>query len=603
MAEALAHRGPDGQGFHYCPKHHVSLAHRRLAITDIEGGEQPMWNEDGSIAVVFNGEIYNHVELRRQLETAGHTFRSDHSDTEVLVHGYEEWGSDLPLRLNGMFAFCVYDSRKGCLFIARDRFGKKPLYYSLLNEAGIVFASELTALLKHPRVPKVLDPLSVKKYFAYGYIPAPASLYQDVYKLPGGCCLFFYLDTSRLEVKTYYRFTVTPDDSMLRAKESDIAEELRAHLTAATKCRLVADRPVGIFLSGGLDSSAILACAAQGTSADRLRTFSIGFREKTYDESDYAQRVASLFGTEHHQKILDIDAARFIAERVMEMLDEPMGDSSILPTYLLAEYARQHVVVALSGDGGDELFAGYAPFRALRPAELYHNLIPTGLQNVIRRCVDRIPTSDRYLSLDFKIKRTLRGLAYPPALWNPVWLSPLLPSEIGDLLDEPVSAEELYADAIQAWEASEAPDLIGKTTEFYARFYMQDGILTKVDRASMMVGLEARAPFLDNEVVEFARRLPSSLKCRSGQGKYILKRAMRGILPDEILDRPKKGFGIPLTAWLKTWKFPASSGVLGYKRQSLNELVDSHRSGRTDERLFLWCWIVLQQHLAHATQL
>lgn len=598
MAEALVHRGPDGQGFHYCPRHHVSLAHQRLAITDIEGGEQPMWNEDSSVAIVFNGEIYNHVELRQQLEKAGHIFRSNHSDTEVLVHGYEEWGVDLPFRLNGMFAFCIYDSRKGRLFIARDRFGKKPLYYTVLDRGCIAFASELTALLKHPRVPKVLEPLSVKKYFAYGYIPAPASLYRGIYKLPGGCYLLFDLATSKLDVKTYYQFSVAPDDSMLGVKESDIAEELRTHLTAATKCRLVADRPVGIFLSGGLDSSAILACAAQRTSADRLRTFSIGFREKTYDESDYARRVASLFGTEHHQKILDIDAARSIAERVMEMLDEPMGDSSILPTYLLAAYARQYVVVALSGDGGDELFAGYAPFRALGPAAIYHSVIPAGLQTVIRRCVGRIPTSDRYLSLDFKIKRTLRGLAYPPALWNPVWLSPLLPNEIGDLLGEPVSAEALYADAIQAWEASKAPDLIGKTTEFYARFYMQDGILTKVDRASMMVGLEVRAPFLDNAVVEFARRLPSSLKCRNGQGKYILKRAMRGILPDEILDRPKKGFGIPLTAWLKTWKFPASSPALGYNGKGLSEFVDSQRSGRKDERLFLWCWIVLQHHLA-----
>lgn len=598
MAEALAHRGPDGETFYYCKENNISLAHRRLAITDIKGGEQPMWNEDRSLAVIFNGEIYNHVELRKQLEQAGHLFRSGHSDTEVLVHGYEEWGADLLLRLNGMFAFCVFDSRRRQLLIARDRFGKKPLYYSRLTGGGIAFASELTALFKHPHVSKVIDPLSVKRYFAYGFIPAPGSLYRDVSKLPAGHFLTFRLADSKLEVQTYYRFFVAPDENLLVSREDDVAEELRAVLTAATRRRLVADRPVGIFLSGGIDSSAILACASQEKSAERLRTFSIGFTDKTYDESNYARSVASYFGTEHYERILDISTARSIAERVMGKLDEPMGDSSILPAYLLAEFAREHVVVALGGDGGDELFAGYAPFRALGPANVYHRATPIWLQHLLRRCADRVPSSERYLSLGFKIKRTLRGLAFPASMWNPVWLSPLLPSEISELLDEPVSAEALYADAIELWEQSDAPDLVGKTTEFYVRFYLQDGILTKVDRASMMVGLEARAPFLDNEVVDFARRLPTSLKCKNGHSKYILKRSMRGILPDQILDRPKKGFGIPLTAWLKTWELPTASSILSFNKATLNSFVDNHRSDKRDERLFLWCWIVLQHHLA-----
>ncbi len=595
MADALSHRGPDGKGYFHCPLNGVSLAHRRLAITDLEGGSQPMWNEDNSVGIVFNGEIYNHAELRRLLEKSGHIFKSDHSDTEVLIHGYEEWNSGLLERLNGMFAFCVYDKKKLQLFFARDRFGKKPLYYGLTRD-GIAFASELKALFEYRGIVAEVDVLSVQKYFAYGFIPAPASLYRGVHKLPGGCLMRFDLSGNTLHVDRYYRFTVAPDDALLQRSEHEVAEELRMCLTAATKRRLIADRPVGIFLSGGLDSSAILACAAASGSSD-LRTFSIGFREQSYDESEYARLVAARFGTEHNEEILDIASAREIAGRVMALLDEPMGDSSILPTYLLADFARRHVVVAWGGDGGDELFAGYAPFRALRLASRYTHLLPEKIRNFIRRNVDALPVSDQYMSLDFKLKRTLRGLSYPSSMWNPVWLSPLEPKDIEVLLGEPAPAEVVYAEAIDAWASSDATDLVGKTTEFYTQFYLQDSILTKVDRATMMVGLEARAPFLDNDVVDFARRLPSSLKCRGGHGKHILKLAMRGVLPSQILDRPKKGFAVPLTAWLKSWKFPEASPKLTHRSNRLSAFLATHKSGKADERLFLWCWLVLQTHL------
>lgn len=601
MADALAHRGPDGSGYFHCPANHVSLAHRRLAIIDLAGGDQPMWNEDGSVGIVFNGEIYNHSELRRILERSGHSFRSDHSDTEVLVHGYEEWGVGLLERLNGMFAFCIYDRPKRQLLFARDRFGKKPLYYALIS-GGIAFASELKALLEHPRITTEIDTLAVKKYFAYGFIPAPASLYRNVRKLPGGCWMRFDLDLSELQEGTYYRFSVAPDDALLDADERDVGEELLARLSAATKRRLVADRPVGIFLSGGLDSSAILACASKCVPANTLRTFSIGFHEKTYDESNYARLVADYFGTDHYEEILDISSARDIAEKVIGLLDEPMGDSSILPTYLLAQFARKHVVVALSGDGGDELLAGYSTFRALKPASLYCKVIPCGIRNWIRSLVNALPASEGYMSLDFKLKRTLRGLSLPPSVWNPMWLSPLEAQEIEDLLEEPTSWEGVYSEAIEAWESSDAPDLVGKTTEFYARFYLQDSILTKVDRASMMVGLEARAPFLDNEVVEFARRLPTSLKCRIGRGKHILRQALRDKLPPQILDLPKKGFGIPLTSWLKKWPLPQGSSKIRHNATRFEALRAAHTSGKKDERLFLWCWLVLQQHLQQRTQ-
>lgn len=594
MANAIRHRGPDGEGYYYCAVNGVNLAHRRLSITDIAGGHQPMWNEDGTVGIIFNGEIYNHMELRSELLRKGHVFKSDHSDTEVLIHGYEEWGSHLLIRLNGMFAFCIYDKNKKRLFFARDRFGKKPLYYTLLDQQ-LVFASELKALLVYPGVKQEIDPVSLQKYFGYGFIPAPYSLYRNVFKLPGGHYMFYDLDTATAKISRYWQFQVTPDSSYAKASEEDLALELRTLLTAAVKRRMVADVPIGVFLSGGIDSSTILACASQGEAVDRIKTFSIGFCEKEFDESDIARGIANHFGSNHTEEIFSIDSAKEVADHVLNMLDEPMGDSSILPTYLLSRFARQSVTVALGGDGGDELFAGYAPFRALKAAQLYCDMLPKGIRNFIQSQVNRLPASERYLSFDFKLKRTLQGLEYPSSVWNPVWLAPLKPDEIAELMNTPVEWDEVYADAINAWKSSNADDLLGRSIEFYGRFYLQDGVLTKVDRASMMVGLEVRAPFLDNNVVEFAQRLPSNLKYRCGTSKYLLKRAMKCILPDDLLYRPKKGFGIPLTSWLKSWPI-AESNVAGCNDSFVKKMHDEHRQGIRDNRLFLWNWLVLLKH-------
>jgi asparagine synthase (glutamine-hydrolysing) len=595
MAYAIRHRGPDGEGYYYCPTNGVSFAHRRLSITDIVGGHQPMWNEDGTVCIVFNGELYNHIALRSELLRNGHVFKSDHSDTEVLIHGYEEWGADLLIRLNGMFAFCIYDQNKKRLFFARDRFGKKPLYYALLDRQ-LVFASELKALLVHPGVKREIDSVSLQKYFGYGFIPAPYSLYRNVSKLPGGHYMFYDLATAKAKISSYWQFRVTPDSNYAKQSEEDLALELRMLLTAAVKRRMVADVPVGVFLSGGIDSSTILACASQGEVADRVKTFSIGFREKEFDESDIARGVAKNFGSDHAEEIFGVDSVKTVADHVLDMLDEPMGDSSILPTYLLSYFARKSVTVALGGDGGDELFAGYAPFRALKAAQLYSDMLPKRVRNFIQSQVNRLPVSESYLSLDFKLKRTLQGLKYPSSVWNPVWLSPLEPEEIAELMNTPVAWDEVYADAINAWQASDAVDLLGRSIEFYGRFYLQDGVLTKVDRASMMVGLEVRAPFLDNEVVEFALRLPSNLKYHNGTSKYLLKKAMKGSLPDDLLYRPKKGFGIPLTTWLKSWPIK-DTDLNGCNGSFVRKMIVEHHQGIRDNRLFLWNWIVLQQHL------
>lgn len=594
MADAIRHRGPDGEGFHHCPANGVSLAHRRLSILDIEGGAQPMWNEDGSVCVVFNGEIYNHLDLRRDLIGAGHAFKSDHSDTEVLIHGYEEWGAELPNRLNGMFAFCIYDRPRRRLFLARDRFGKKPLYYGRF-EQGFYFASELTALLRHPGVAADVDPVGLQKYLGYGFIPAPQTLYKNVRKLPGGHFLLYDLAARISTERCYWRFHMTPDERLAQEPEADLAEELRARLSAAVKRRLVADVPVGLFLSGGIDSAAVLACAAKEAGHERIKTFSIGFKERAFDESDMARAIAGRFNAAHSQEILDIDAARNVADLVLSRLDEPMADSSILPTYLLSRFARKSVTVALSGDGGDELFAGYAPFRALNAATWFRRVLPAPIRSFLRRSANLLPAGESYMSLDFKLKRALGGLAYPPAAWNPAWLAPLPPEDIAELTGRPVHWEELYSDAIDAWNGSDAQDLVGRSIEFYGRFYLQDGVLAKVDRASMAVGLEVRSPFLDNEVVDFAARLPSGLKFRAGAGKYLLKRAMTGILPDDLLRRPKRGFAVPMTRWLKSWPMPESF-LPGCNPGFVRRAWEDHRVGRRDNRLFLWAWIVLTHH-------
>ena len=599
MSDALVHRGPDGAGVFVERAKGVFLAHRRLAIIDIAGGEQPMWNEDGQIGVVFNGEIYNHLDLRCELARKGHTFKSDHSDTEVLVHGYEEWGSDLPLRLNGMFAFAIYDRARQKLFFARDRFGKKPLYYTV-RPGFFGFASELTALLRHPRVERTIDERALRKYFAYGFIPAPNSLYRNVSKLPGGHRMTYDIASGAVLESEYWRFSIEPHQTIPHRPVEVWGEELRALLSKAVKRRLMSDVPFGVFLSGGIDSSAVLAFATRHVPSKQLNTFSVGFHEESFDESRYAKRVATLFETNHHHELLNLDKAEELIPEVISRLDEPMGDSSLLPTYLLSRFARKRVTMALGGDGGDELFAGYDPFKALSAATWYRRLVPEWMHQALRSAADAMPTSERNLSLEFKIKRGLRGVSYPQSAWNPAWLGPLEPRELQEMFRTPVSADDIFEEAIAAWNNSGADNAVDKTLEFYSRFYLQDNILTKVDRASMMVSLEVRAPFLDNDVVEFARKIPHQYKYRNGCTKYLLKKALGGVLPDDIINRRKKGFGVPLTRWLKYFDEPAIAlNAPQPDADWVGRMWREHKAGRSDHRLFLWCWIVLQNHLCN----
>ncbi|MGH9239440.1 MAG: asparagine synthase (glutamine-hydrolyzing) [Vicinamibacterales bacterium] len=592
MAAVLQHRGPDGHGSYFDPHFRVGLGHQRLAVIDPASGHQPMWNEDRSVAVVFNGEIYNAAELRQELVARGHRFETDHSDTEVLVHGYEEWRTELPIRLNGMFAFAVYDSASGQLLLARDRFGEKPLYYTL-GRGFFAFASELTALREHPAVRFATDAKSVQKLFAYGYIPAPRTMIRGVHKLPAGWTLRYDCRAEAAVTKPYWTFQLECDDALEHAPEETLVEELRALLRQSVQRRLVSDVPLGIFLSGGIDSATVLAFAARQIPAEQLSTFTVGFVERSYDESVAAERLAKWFGTRHHSTQLSLDNAHELMQDVISRLDEPLGDPSILPTHLLCRFARRSVTVALSGDGGDELFAGYDPFLALGMAKLYTRVVPRTLHRTVRRLAARLPHSDSYMSWDFRLRRALTGLDYSQQIWNPVWMSPIEPKAMHRYFEDPLPPEELYEEAIDAWSSSTQTDPLSRSLEFFTKLYLQNDILPKVDRASMMVSLESRAVFLDNDLVDFCRRLPNSWKLRRGVRKYLLRRALAGMVPNEVLNRRKKGFGIPIDTWLRHLPFPeATVSLPGIRQDGLRQAWNQHQGRQHDERLLLWTWVV-----------
>ncbi len=436
MTNRVSHRGPDGDGF--WTGHQVFFGHRRLSIVDLAGGTQPMKTADDALVITFNGEIYNHVELRKELEKEGHQFQTDHSDTEVLLHGYREWGAAMLDRLNGMWAFAIFDRNKNELFLSRDRFGKKPLFY-YSDQRCFAFASELSALWQHPRVPASLDPIALQKLFAYGFIPAPLTMLAHVRKLPAGYWLRVPVSTLIPKISRYWEFQFDPFASVPKDAEEQWSNELIRRLDEAVRIRLNADVPVGAFLSGGIDSTLVAKLASRHQKG--IRSFSIGFTEKSFDEREYARLAATSIGTNHREEVLSIERCLELCAATSKQLDEVMGDSSILPTGLVARLAREEVKVVVTGDASDELFAGYDPFRALRFAAPYQQLVPPAVHRTARKAIERIPVSHVNMSLDFKVKRTLRGLSYRRSHWMPAWMGPLDPGEIGQLFGQKIDPE------------------------------------------------------------------------------------------------------------------------------------------------------------------
>ena len=598
MIGRIAYRGPDLQQAVMIAD--TALAHARLSIIDLShGADQPMRDDSGALTIVFNGEIYNHNALREGLAGKGHVFAT-RSDTEVLLHLYREHGAAMLPLLNGMFAFAIHDARTGELFLARDRMGKKPLHYAALS-GTFVFGSELKAVLAHPEVKDELDPTALHQYLTFEYVPTPRSIVQGVRKLEPGHCML--VRNGRVISDTaYWTIELTKKD----LNEEAATAALDAALAQATERRLMSDVPLGVFLSGGLDSSAI-AWYAQRSSGTRIRTFSIGFEEASYDESTYAKQVAEHIGSEHHTEVLTQRDCLDLVPEIYAKLDEPFADASLIPTHLLSRFARKHVTVALGGDGSDELFAGYPTFSADRFRKLF-GMLPHGAIHALQGLARLLPTSDRNISFDFKVKQFLRGFGSGAHHVHTRWLGGFTPQEKQALLTRRVREElrganglEPVDDLLRGWPWAKGD--LDEIIFVYLRTYLLDDILFKVDRASMYTSLEVRAPFMDVEVVELINSLPDDLKRRGFNGKYLLKRVMRGKLPDAIIDRPKKGFGIPLSDWLRKELRPLCEELLApalldrdgfFEPAFVERLKREHFERRANHRKLLWSLMVFQ---------
>jgi len=600
MSDVLRHRGPDDSGTHV--EDGVALGHRRLSIIDLEGGHQPMWDETGAVAIVYNGEIYNFPTLRDELRALGHRFRT-RSDTEVLLALYRQHGEAMLERLDGMFAFAIWDRTRRRLFAARDRAGEKPLYYAPLA-GGLLFASEPKALLLHPAVSRRIDPQALAAYLAHEYVPAPACIFRDLRKLPAAHALSVSPEAEPRIWRYWSPRYGEPDRSVGLA---EARERLSALLEQSVRSRLIADVPLGVFLSGGIDSSTIVAFLVRRLGHADVRTFSIGFRESSFDESGWARRVAREFGTDHREETLDARGMLRVLPELIERLDEPFADPSIVPTYLLSRFTRQHVKVAVGGDGGDELFGGYTTFVAHKLARIYDRLMPRPAHRLLVRAASAMSVSHRNMSLDFLLDSFLRGAYRPDHERHVVWvgaLSPEMQRELWTADGMPPASERIYEAGLRAIRGCGVADHLQQALHLYFQLYLQDDILTKVDRASMMNSLEVRAPFLGVDLMEAAQGLPGALKLPRLELKHVLKQTVRGLVPDEVIDRPKKGFGIPVGHWLRhelkdelrAALAPARIREAGlFSADYVNRLVREHLDGRRNHRKPLWTLLMFEK--------
>jgi asparagine synthase (glutamine-hydrolysing) len=578
MSATLVHRGPDSSG--ELLDGAVALAARRLSIIDLELGDQPIANEDASCHVIQNGEIYNYRELRRELERGGHAFRT-HGDTEVLVHAYEEWGTSFAERLRGMFAVAVWDGARRRLVLARDRYGIKPLYYRIDGDE-LAFASELRAL---PRGELDLDALEA--FLAFNSIPAPLTIFREIRKLPAGHLLVWDADAARVE--RYARPGPVPVEELRGEEEVELLEELRARLRDSVRAHLVSDVPVGVLLSGGVDSAALAALAAEEL-AEPLRTFTIGFEERSFDETADARLVAERYGTEHHELVLRPDAA-LLLPALAEAFDEPFADSSALPTYLVSQLAAEHVKVALSGEGGDELFGGYYTYAAdLLAARVGR------LARAVRPLVERLPSSDSKASFDYRAKRFVRAAHLPPLERHHGWKEIFSRDARAELTGRSHSFDPV--DLLRArYRETEGADALARLQDVDFGTYLVDDLLVKTDRASMAHSLEARVPYLDPLVAGFAFALPARHKVRGLAKKVLLRKAVTPLLPRRIVHGRKRGFSIPAAAWLRgelvafarETLSPATLRRQGFFRPDVvTPLLERHVRGEEDLSRQLW---------------
>lgn len=604
MTDSLGHRGPDGDGFHVAEG--IGFGHRRLSIIDLAGGHQPLFNEDRTVWVTYNGEIYNFKELARELRARGHQFRTV-CDTEVVVHAWEEWGPDCVKRFRGMFAFALWDSTTETLFLARDRLGIKPLYYAALSDGRVIFGSEMKALLCDPDLERRFDMQAIEDYFAFGYVPDPKSIYETVRKLPPAHVLVWKRGAPIPSPQQYWDISFQPNT---RISEEDACAELRDRMSEAVRIHLVSDVPLGAFLSGGVDSSSVVSMMAEH-SATPVNTCSIGFDVPDFDEARYAELVAKQLDTDHRSRQVTADSFELI-EDMSSFYDEPFADSSAMPTYQVCRLAREKVAVALSGDGGDEAFAGYRRYRWHHYEELVRGTLPGPLRQPVFSLLGQIYPKLDWAPRSLRAKSTFQALAR-----NSVEGYFHSVSIFGDHLRRRLYSERMLRD-LQGYHArnvleeaiKDAPVEHHLDRVQYAdiKTYLPGDILTKVDRASMATSLEVRVPLLDHVLLEWAATLPPAFRLKAREGKYLLKRAMESRLPREILYREKMGFSIPLARWFRG---PLRESVrhrllestlkeIGFfDMRFIKRLLDEHTSGISDHSAPIWALLMFESFLSN----
>jgi len=601
MLEAIRHRGPDQEGRFEASR--AMLGSRRLSIIDLDNGRMPITNEDRSAWIVFNGEIYNFAELRTFLLKRGHRFTTA-TDTEVILHLYEEFGPELAHYLNGIFAIAIWDVKLQRLLLMRDRLGIKPLYYSEID-GQLAFSSELKSLLCHPgvRQRRDIDLVALNEYLSFEYVPSPRTILKDVLRLEPGCRLL--ADARGVRIDRYWHPDLSRSEARPPVHWRDFSNQLHEQLESCVSQELVSDVPVGVLLSGGLDSSTLAALMVQAYPGT-VQSFSIGFEEASFDESQHARAVSEHLGTRHRELLVTGSMAAETVPTIMDHLDEPFADSSFIPTLLLSRFAAEHVKVVLGGDGGDELFAGYPTYKAHRLIEYYERMVPRWVRsNLLPGLIRHLPTSFDNISLDFKIKRFLAGRGVPVQARHHRWLGSFLPEEKETLLQEWVKPAlfDTYAAAYRHGKESGVRETLNEILYTDLKMYLEGDILYKTDRASMAASLEVRVPLLNRDLVEFAMQLPNSLKLHRLTSKFLLKKAAAPLLPSSIIQRPKKGFNMPVAHWLNGPLQDLLYQMLSpnelqkhsfFSQNVIDQLLREHRDQKKDHRKLLWTLLMFQ---------
>ena len=607
MNESQLHRGPDEGGVHLEPG--VGLGHRRLSIIDLSGGQQPLYNEDQTVCVVFNGEIYNYQQLIPELQMLGHVFHTQ-SDTEVIVHAWEAWGERCVDRFRGMFAFALWDRNKQTLFLARDRLGVKPLFYALLPDQTFIFGSELKSLLAHGGLPREIDPQAIEEYFALGYVAEPRSIFRHAKKLPPGHHLTLQRGGGMPAPRQFWDLHFTLDN---RISEADACDELRQRLTESVRLRMISEVPLGAFLSGGVDSSAVVAVMA-GLSNGPVNTCSIGFDDPRFNESAFASAVAERYATAHRLETVASDDFDLI-DTLARLYDEPYADSSAIPTYRVCELARKHVTVALSGDGGDETFGGYRRYRLHLMEERMRSLLPAQLRQPLFGLLGRIYPKADWAPRALRAKTTFEGMARSSVQAYFHSVSILRGPMRQALFSAKLKRELAGYNALEVFQRharqAETDNPLALIQYLDSKTYLVGDINTKVDRASMAHSLEVREPLMDHELVEWMATLPTSLKIRGSNGKHLLKKALEPQLPHDVLYRPKMGFSVPLARWFRgPLRARVRDAVLGERLADtgwfdagyLEHLVNAHQNGTSDYSSPLWTLLMFDAFLRQQTE-